>query len=131
MSDKNESFEYAYSAPTERERREIADIRKSYLPTAQQSKADRIRILDKRVRMPPRILAVILGGGGILVFGAGLTMILEWALYLWGVVVSVCGAGLMVAAHPAYVCLLTHNKQKYAAEILRLSDELLGNRPKD
>lgn len=131
MNNENKPFEYTYAAPTEDERREITDIRNEYLPVEKQNKADRIRMLDKRVQLPPRILAVVLGTVGLLVFGTGFTMVLQWSLYLWGTLVALVGVALMLIAHPVYTRFLASNKQKYADEILRLSDEVLGSTAKD
>lgn len=120
-------FVYNYSAPTEDERREIEGIRKQY--GGEQVKKDslsRLRELDKRVKNPPLILSIILGGVGVLVFGTGLTMILEWSLYVWGILVMVVGIVPVSIAYPLRKRLVKRNKERYGDEILKLSGELLN-----
>ncbi len=128
---KKEPFRYSYSAPTRQERREILEIRNDYLPPAEKSDIEQIRALDKRTKTFPRILALCLGIVGVLVFGTGFTMLLEWAIYLWGAVVAAVGVALMVVAHPVYTHILNRNKAKYGPEILRLSQKALGEESKN
>ena len=120
-------FVYNYSAPTEDERREIEDIRKQY--GGEQIKKDsltRLRELDKRVKTPPLITSIILGIVGVLIFGTGLTMALEWSLYVWGTVVMAVGVIPVSIAHPLRKSLTKRNKKRYGDEIIKLSNELLN-----
>lgn len=120
-------FVYNYSAPTEDERREIEGIRKQY--DGEQVKKDslsRLRELDKRVKNPPLIISIVLGVVGVLVFGTGLTMILEWSLYVWGILVMVVGIVPVSIAYPLRKRLVKRNKERYGDEILKLSGELLN-----
>jgi hypothetical protein len=120
-------FSYSYSAPTEEERREIASIRKDYLVHEQgDSKLERLRKLDKKVKTSPVILSVCLGVVGILVFGLGISLCLEWGIYVWGILLAVLGCVPMVFAYPVYKWLLAKNKAKYGEEIIKLSEELLN-----
>ena len=125
MSDKE--FRYAYTAPTEAERREIAAIRREYTSGEDLPPLERLRLLDGRVKTTPTVLALVLGVVGLLVFGLGLTMVLEWGMPLLGILVMVVGAVPIGLAYPVYLRLLAAGKRKYGAEILRLSDLLLGN----
>lgn len=123
----SEKFDYKYSAPTEEERREIDNIRRQYTPRDKtENKLDRLRKLDSKVKNPAIIVSLTVGIVCCLVFGLGLTMILEWNLFLWGVVVALPGAAGMISAYPLYKSFLNKGKQKYGKEILELSDELLN-----
>lgn len=120
-------FVYNYSAPTEDERREIEGIRKQYGgEQVKKNSLSRLRELDKRVKNPPLILSIILGVVGVLVFGTGLTMILEWSLYVWGILVMVVGIVPVSIAYPLRKRLVKRNKERYGDEILKLSGELLN-----
>lgn len=124
--DEQTKFTYSYEAPTETERREIEDIKKDYEPrTKEENKLEKLRALDKKVKLPPLIAAIVLGVVGTLIFGTGLTMALEWNLILWGTVVMVPGFILAAIAYPVKKHILKRNKQKYGEEILKLSEELL------
>ncbi|MBQ8178608.1 MAG: dihydropteridine reductase [Clostridia bacterium] len=124
---KNEKFEYTYTAPTEAERREIMSIKNNYAPTLpkKETKLERLRKLDSKVSNTATIVALILSVPGFLIFGTGMTMVLEWSLISWGIVVSAVGVIPMALAYPAYKHVLNKGKKKYGAEILKLSEELL------
>ena len=130
MEEKQTKFEYSYSATSEAERREIASIRRQYEPQSEkkESKIERLRRLDAHVRNSANAMSLVFGIVGILVFGLGLTMMLEWALYFWGVVVCIVGAIPTALAYPVYSGTLRKNKKKYGEEILALSEELLKER---
>jgi len=123
----NEQFNYKYTAPTEEERKEIASIRRQYAPQEQtESKMERLRRLDALVKNTAIIWSLVLGVVGTLVFGAGLTMILEWSIWLWGIVLMALGIVPVAIAYPVYKWLLKKYKNRYGEEILRLSEELLN-----
>lgn len=124
----NNDFIFSYSAPTIEERKEIESIRKNYTkPTAEENKLERLRKLDFKVKNIPIIISLILGIVGTLIFGLGLSMILEWYIVLWGVIVCIVGLFPIFFAYPAYRKQTKKLKSKYSEEILSLSDELLGN----
>lgn len=125
MSDKK--FRYTYTAPTEEERREIESIRAAYRKDVRSEKLERLRRLNARVKNAAMSVALTLGVLGLLVFGLGMTMILEWGILAGGVAVSAAGVLPMAAAAPAYHFVLRRGKEKYGEEIVRLSEELLGD----
>ncbi|MBO5286171.1 MAG: hypothetical protein J6B16_04675 [Clostridia bacterium] len=123
----DEQFNYKYSAPTERERKEIDSIRRQYFPASKsESKLDRLRRLDAIVKNTAIIWSLVLGVVGALIFGLGLTMVLEWGILSWGIVVMVVGVPFIVLAYPVYKMVLKKYKNRYGEEILRLSEELLN-----
>ncbi len=123
----NDKFTYDYSAPTKEEIKEIEDIRRRYGgQKKEKDKLFRLRELDNKVKNPPTVWSLILGIGGTLIFGLGLTMVLEWEIFLWGVIVAIIGCVPMALAVVVYNRLLEKNKKKYGEEILRLTDELLS-----
>ena len=123
----NEKFSFKYVAPTEEERKEIASIRKQYVSKEEgESKIDRLRRLDDMVKSPAMMWGLIFGVVGLLIFGLGMTMILEWSLLVWGILVCVVGCVPMGLAYPTYCAVLSRNKQKYGDEIIKLSEELLS-----
>ena len=128
----SDKFSYTYSAPTEEERREIEDIRSAYAPaTESEDKLAQLRALNERATRPARIAALTLGIGGILLFGLGMSMTLAWELIAGGIVVAAIGMLATIVANPVRRALLNLGKRKYGAEILRLTDELLGEKNTD
>lgn len=120
-------FNFKYTAPTEEERKEIDSIRRQYAPQNQEeTKLERLRRLDSLVKNTAVIWALCLGIVGLLIFGIGLTMILEWSIWFWGIVLMVVGSVPIAMAYPVYTAILKKYKARYGEEILRLSEELLN-----
>lgn len=122
-------FEFTYSAPTKEERAEIEDIRKDYIEkTDAEIKLDKLKTLDKRVKVLPKVLAYIVGTFGILTFGLGLTMFLEWGKPVWGSIVGAIGCLIMSINYSVYKKIKALMIKKYKAKIILLSDELLNEK---
>lgn len=125
-------FKYTYSAPSKEEREEIEDIRKGYLPKEErEEKLETLKKLDKLVKNIPVIYSLSDGIIGVLVFGLGLTMVLEWNMPVWGVIVSLLGVFIMSFAYLIYNLMKNKMMSKYKDEILSLSEELLNEHEKD
>ncbi|MBQ9714180.1 MAG: hypothetical protein IJV83_02545 [Clostridia bacterium] len=124
-------FNFKYTAPSQAERKEIDSIRRRYASQEKtETKIERLRRLDALVKNTAIIWSLCLGVFGTLIFGLGLTMILEWNFLLWGVVLMVIGSVPMAIAYPVYKSVLNKGKQRYGDEILRLSEELLNENEK-
>lgn len=126
----SKKFEYKYSAPTILERKEIESIRSHYLPKdSSVKKLEKLKKLDKKVRMIPNILSLIIGTIGILVFGLGMTYFLLW-IDVWyvGIVFFILGVILMIFSYPIYQKISNYLKEKYSEEIIKLSNELLNKK---
>ena len=124
-------FNFRYTAPSEEERKEIDSIRRQYSSQEQtETKLERLRRLDSLVKNTALIWSLCLGVIGALIFGLGLTMILEWNVWLWGIVLMAIGSIPMAIAYPVYKSVLKKYKNRYGDEILRLSEELLNESEK-
>jgi len=127
MKNKND-FEFKYVAPTSEERKEIESIRSNYITqTKSMDKITYLRRLNSRVKNIPAIVSLIVGVLGALIFGLGMTMVLEWSHVVWGVIVGAIGVIPMLISYPIYVRLINNLKSKYAEEIIKISDELLSD----
>lgn len=124
------SFEYNYSAPTQKERREVEYILSQYTSPSS-NKVERIKKLDKKVKRLPMVVAITLGVVGALTFGLGMSMVLEWNLLVVGSIV--CGVGCipMAIASSVYNKIYSRQKKKYGEEIIKLSSELLNGEKKE
>ncbi len=127
MSDR---FEYDYYAPTAAERREIEDIRGAYLP-AKENDLVRLRKLDRKVKLPAKIFAIIVGVAGLLVFGLGLALAVQWGFIYWGIAVGAVGVAAMASAYFLHGAVFKRRAERYGAEIVRLSDSLLNGEKED
>lgn len=118
-------FNYSYSAPPPEERDEIERIKRSYAPVAE-NKLERLKKLDRRVKRLPVAVAITLGVIGILTFGAGLALVLEFELMAGGIALSLSGCAVMGIAYPVYRAIFERGRKKYSQEIIELSDSLLN-----
>lgn len=126
MAENKNEFNYSYKALDERQRREIESIKYQYIDKKHEpSNIDRLKKLDNKVKNTAFIPSLSLGIVGLLVFGLGITCVLEWDLIILGVILGICGAVLMLIAYPVYSFILNKMKLKYKDEILKISDELL------
>ena len=124
----NEQFNYTYAAPTDKERREIQAVREQYLPQPEHGEDafTRLKRLDKKVQNTPLAFSLTLGIVGTLIFGLGLSLILEFNMRLLGVVIAIVGLIPLALAYPVHNFILKKYKTKYRAEILELSAKLLA-----
>ncbi|MBQ9792151.1 MAG: hypothetical protein IJW32_00190 [Clostridia bacterium] len=131
MTKNNHDFKYNYSAPTLSERKEIESIRRSYLPENNSvSKLSYLRKLDNKVKNYPTITSLAMGIISLLIFGLGITMVIEWKIVIWGVLVGLVGLVIMLLVYPIFLKLTNYLKNKYSEEILKISEELLNDENK-
>ena len=124
---KKNVFEYTYSSPTEYEKRQIESIRQKYADESKTEPAlERLKRFDAKVRNTANCVAIIFGVVGCLIFGTGLTMMLEWQMWTFGIIVMALGSLPMLLAYPAHNIAFKKGKKKYGDEILKLSDKLLN-----
>lgn len=129
MENKEKDFNYSYYAPTKVEAKIVGDIKKKYLDVDKKdSDVERLKKLDKKVSSIPAIYSISLGVVGILIFGLGLSMVLEFNQIIWGTIVSAIGIIPMIFAYPLYKVIYKNLKNKYRDEILMLSDKILHNK---
>lgn len=119
----NNTFSYNYSA---KRNREVEKIREKYVAHSE-SKLERLKRLDLRVRTAGIIEALCLGVVGALIFGVGLCFFLEvfvgmpWLTAL----LMIGGVVIMIPAYPTYRSIARRKRAKLTPEILRLSDEIM------
>ena len=80
---------------------------------------------DKAVYPVNQTIKIVAVSIGTLVFGLGLTCILEWQKLALGAVLSLVGIVPVALAYPLYRLWLEKRKRKYSAEILSLSEKML------
>lgn len=122
--DKDKTFTYNYSAP---ENKEVREIRKKYLPK-QESKFEELKRLDHDVQMAGTMESLIVGIVGCLAFGVGLCLAMHVIgdSFLLGVFADIVGVAAMIAAYPVYRHISGKTKAKLVPRILQLTAELTG-----
>ena len=128
MEEKNETFNYTYSA---KQQEEIKNIRKKYA-APEDNKMEQLRKLDRQVTQKAQAWAIALGVVGALFLGTGmsiamtdLTGFLGGTAMFIGIPVGLIGIVLVALAYPVYNRILKRERQRIAPEILRLTDELM------
>ncbi len=112
---------------TEQEKRIAESIRSAYVPE-KENKLDQLRKLDARVKLPAEIFAYIFGIVGALVLGVGMCLAMRIIADMLplGVVIGCAGIAMVAVNYFIYTAIVKSRKKKYAAQILALTDELLG-----
>ena len=127
MSEQNNRFEYKYSALSSEERLEIESIRRRYLKDSSgEGRTQELKRLDFYVRSFPVAIAITVGVIGILLFGLGLTLVLELNETVLGIILGSVGVLVLAPANLIYKRLTAFQKKKYGQRILDISEELLG-----
>jgi len=120
-------FRIDYEGKNDNIKEEVESIRNSYLEkSSSQKKLEELRKIDSKVKNTPLIIALSFGIIGTLVFGFGMSLILEFKNYIFGIIVSIIGMILIALAYPIYSILLKNLKNKYKDKILELSNELIN-----
>lgn len=110
---------------SEKDAKQAEKIRRQYLEK-EANKIELLKKLDDKVKAPGKIIASILGVIGALVMGGGMAMITEWSNMTVGLALGIPGMVAALLAYPVYALITNRRKKKYAAEIMRLSQEIVG-----
>lgn len=119
-------MEFSYD---EKQLQTAQNIRESY-GERRETDLEKLRRLDEKVKRPADILAYTLGVIGALILGVGMCICMGVLgasnLFALGIVVGVAGIAVVVANYFIYRAVLNSRKKKYSAEVLALSDKILG-----
>ena len=121
----NTTFHYTYSAV---KNKEVEAIRRRYIPR-EESKLERLKKLDSRVRGAGMIESLSVGIIGALVFGIGTCFFLDvFAGAAWlSALFMTTGTLIMIPAYPIYRRIARKTKATLTPEILRLSEEIMNS----
>lgn len=131
MENKNEGFQYTYSA---KEQTEIRKIREKYT-NKEESKIEKIRRLDTGVTRKAQAVSLIFGIIGALILGFGMSLIMtdlseilgsySNSAMLIGIIIGILGCAFICFAYPMYNFVIKQERKKVSDEIIRLTDELM------
>ncbi len=108
-------------------------IRTQYMEK-QTTELDELRKLDKKVKQPANVFAYIFGSLGAIIMGGGMSLIMTDIAemigmaepMLPGIIIGLVGMLMAIINYPIYKGFLGSRKKKYAEQILKLSDKVLG-----
>ena len=108
-------------------------IRTQYMEK-ESTELDELRALDAKVKRPVNIFAYLFGSVSALVMGSGMSLVmtnlgekfgLENSMTL-GILIGLIGMFMAIINYPVYKKLLASRKQKYAEQILKLSEKIMN-----
>lgn len=118
----DKDFHYTYSA---KEQEEIRAIQRKYDPRRpEENKLEQIRRLDRSVGRPGKILALVQGIIGVLVFGVGMSLVMVWEKMVSGILVGLAGIAILVLIYPIKNAIDKKRRAEFAPAILQLTEEL-------
>lgn len=125
------NFQYTYTAA---ENQEVQKILSQYAQKAP-SGLEMLKALDAKVKGPANTFAYTYGAISAVIMGAGMSLVmtdigamvgLADAL-IPGIVTGIAGLCMALSTYPIYKRMLKRRKQKYAPQILALSEQLMQN----
>lgn len=115
----------------------VQKIRTQYTEK-EHTELDALKELDAKVKRPANVFAYLFGTVSALIMGSGMSLVmtdigatlgLEQTMTP-GIIIGVIGLFMAIINYPIYNKLLASRKQKYAAEVLQLSEKLMKNSQK-
>lgn len=109
-------------------------IRSEYIEK-KSTELDALRALDAKVKRPANLFAGIFGTISALVMGSGMSLTMTdlgqnldiTNSMTVGTVIGLIGIVMALLTYPVYKKILGNRRKKYAAEIMRLSEKVVGN----
>ena len=109
----------------EQDQKRAENIRRQYV-SHEENKMEQLQKMDSKVKLPGRVAGTILGVTGALVMGAGMSLVMVSNKIKKGLVVSIPGMVVALSAYPVYSLITDRRKEKYAPEIMSMSEELIN-----
>lgn len=112
----------------------VQKIRTQYTEK-EHTQLDALKELDARVKRPANVFAYILGGVSAIVMGSGMSLVMtdigstigiEDAMAP-GIIIGIIGMLMAIINYPIYKNILASRKKKYADQIMKLSNEIMGD----
>ena len=114
----------------------VQKIRTQYTER-ENTQLDELKALDKKVKKPANVFAVVFGSISAVVMGSGMSLVMtdigsivgiESPMFP-GIIIGVVGLVMALLTYPMYKKILNSRKKKYANEIIKLSDNIMnGNK---
>lgn len=109
--------------------RKFAEMLRDEYSEHKETKLDSLKKMDRRVKRPAKIFACTFGAAGTLILGTGMCFAMKVIgnLVPLGIVIGLVGIAMVSVNYFLYRHILASRRKKYGANIVALSDELLGN----
>ena len=112
----------------------VQKIRTQYTEK-ENTQIDALKALDKKVKKPANVFAVVFGSISAIVMGSGMSLVMTdigsvigiASPMMPGIIIGVVGLVMAILTYPIYKKILNSRKKKYANEIIQLSDKIMNN----
>ena len=112
----------------------VQKIRTQYTEK-QYTELDALKALDAKVRKPANVFGYTYGSVSAIVMGAGMSLVMTdigamvglASAMVPGIAIGVVGLGMALTTYPIYKKILGSRKKKFAPEILKLSEKIMGD----
>ena len=108
-------------------------IRTQYMEK-ESTELDALRKLDAKVKRPANVFAYVFGSISAIIMGTGMSLVMTDigatlgmnGAMAPGIVLGVVGMTMAIINYPVYKGILNKRKNKYSAQILRLSEKIIN-----
>ena len=112
----------------------VQKIRTQYTEK-QHTELDELKALDAKVKKPANVFAYTYGSVSAIIMGTGMSLVMTdigaavgiASAMVPGIAIGVAGMALALSTYPLYKRILGSRKKKYAPEILKLSQRIMGD----
>lgn len=112
----------------------VQKIRTQYTQK-QHTELDALKELDAKVRRPANVFGYSFGSVSAIVMGAGMSLVMTDIgqtlglsdAMVPGIIIGVIGLGMALLTYPIYKRILNTRRNKYAPQILTLSEKIINN----
>ncbi len=113
----------------------VQKIRTQYTEK-ENTKLDELKALDAKVKRPANIFAYIFGSISAVIMGSGMSFVMTDIgsiigidnAMVPGIVIGIIGMLMAIVNYPIYKKMLASRKEKYADQIIELSDKIIANK---
>lgn len=111
----------------------VRKIRTQYTEK-EHTQLDQLKALDTKVKRPANVFAYIFGSIGAIVMGSGMSLVMTDIgaiigvsdALIPGIVIGIIGMLMVIINYPIYKRILASRRKKYADQIMKLSDAIMG-----
>lgn len=114
----------------------VQKIRSEYMEKSNEVKElDALKALDAKVKKPANIFAYIFGSISAIIMGSGMSLTMtdigsavgiENGM-IPGIIIGIIGMLMAIINYPIYKKMLASRKNRYAGEILKLSEKIMSH----
>ncbi len=113
----------------------VQKIRTQYTEK-EHTELDALKELDAKVKRPANVFAYLFGGISAIIMGSGMSLVMTdigttlgmSSTMAPGIIIGLVGLFMAIINYPIYKGILNSRKNKYADQIMKLSDKIMGNR---